>query len=121
MRKAIWINTGLFAGLLLSGGVSLAQGSTPQPAETERAGASDQEFLKRAISNNQLELRLGHMAAERGSAPEIKAMGETMVQKAQRVGTAAERSGAAVRRDRCYRAIVRATGDHCALGRNISR
>ena len=86
MRKTIWMNSGLCAGLLLSGGVSFAQGSAPQPAEAERAGVSDREFLTRAISNNQLELRLGRMAAERASAPEIRAMGETMVQKHSELG-----------------------------------
>lgn len=86
MCKTTWMNTGLCVGLLLSGGVAVAQGSSPLPAQAERAGTSDQEFLTRAIRTNQLELKLGHMAAERASAPEIKAMGETMVQKHSELG-----------------------------------
>jgi len=63
------VMNGLSMGLLLSVTASVAYG----------ADTSDQEFLARAIRHNQLELRLGHMAAERASTPEVKAVGETMV------------------------------------------
>jgi len=59
----------LSALFLLSTGASAAQSSA----------TSDQDFLTRAIRNNQLELRLGHLATERGNSPDMKAMGEKMV------------------------------------------
>ena len=84
MRKTNWINTGLCAGLLLSGGFVLAPASPLQAEERYQNG--DQEFLERALGVNQLELQLGRLAAERGSTPEVKAMGQKMVQKHTELG-----------------------------------
>ncbi|MGN6110820.1 MAG: DUF4142 domain-containing protein [Kofleriaceae bacterium] len=85
MRKTNWLHVGLCTGLLLSGGAALAQGSAPQPqpqpGQAEKAKSSDQEFLNRALRLNQLELRLGRLASERGSTPDVKSMGNKMVQK----------------------------------------
>ena len=85
MRGTNWINTGLCAGLLLSGGFVLAPASPLQAAE-ERYENGDQEFLEQALGVNQLELQLGRLAAERASTPEVKAMGQKMVQKHTELG-----------------------------------
>jgi len=78
----------LSALFLLSTGMNFAQG----------AAASDQDFLTRAIRNNQLELRLGHLATERGNSPDMKAMGEKMVKNhgelEQQLEALAQKSGA---------------------------
>jgi putative membrane protein len=79
-----WIRTGLFAGMLLSGGVVLADAS-PARAE-EQYENEDQEFLEQALGVNELELRLGRMAAERATTPDVKAMGQKMVQKHTELG-----------------------------------
>jgi len=81
MRNMIWIHAGLCTGLLLSGGAAFAQRSEPQKEQTERANPSDQEFLNRALRVNALELRLGHLASERGNSPDVKAKGQSMVKK----------------------------------------
>jgi putative membrane protein len=80
-----WINTGLCAGLLLSGGVVLADASPARAAETQNE-QGDREFLEQALGVNQLELQLGLIAAERASTPEVKAMGQKMVQKHTELG-----------------------------------
>ncbi len=67
-----WVKTGLCAGVLLAGGAAMAQ--------------SDGEFLTRALRVNQLELKLGKMATERASTPEVKAMGAKMVKKHTEIG-----------------------------------
>jgi putative membrane protein len=99
MNKMYWMGAGLCAGLLLSGGAAFAQGSSPTPAKTEHGdAASDREFLTRALRVNRLELELGQMAARRATTPEVKAMGEKMVQKhtefGQQLSELAQRSGA---------------------------
>lgn len=90
MRKTNWLHVGLCTGMLLSGGAALAQGSAHQPGQTEKptpsgqaekANPSDREFLNRALRLNQLELRLGRLASERGSTADLKSMGNKMVQK----------------------------------------
>jgi len=80
-----WINTGLCAGLLLWGRVALADESPAPAAETQYENG-DQEFLERALGVNQLELQLGRLAAERATTPEVKAMGQAMVQKHTELG-----------------------------------
>src|SRR5689334_16156682 len=77
MRSARWIQAGLCAGVLLSGSKVPAQAS-PQ-AQTQRA-EGDQDFLKQALGVNELEEQLGRLATERASTPEVKAMGQKMVQ-----------------------------------------
>jgi putative membrane protein len=87
MRIMQWTRAGICAALLLSGGVSFAEGSSPPPPQMENADAkSDREFLASALRVNQVELTLGQMAAERGSTPEVKAMGAKMVQKHTELG-----------------------------------
>jgi putative membrane protein len=97
MRKTKWINAGLFAGLLGSGGVLLTQVSPSGAAETRYEG--DQEFLGQALGVNQLELALGRLAVERAGAPEVKEMGRKMVQNHTELGRLlselAEQSGVA--------------------------
>jgi putative membrane protein len=70
-----WIKTGLFVGLMLSGGVVLAEAGPDQP------------FLEKALGVNQLELQLGKLAQERGSSPEVRAMGETMARRHAEMGS----------------------------------
>jgi putative membrane protein len=87
MRMKQWTRAGVCAALLLSRGVSFAEGSSPPPSQTENANAtSDAEFLARALRVNEIELTLGRMAAERGSTPDVKAMGAKMVQKHNELG-----------------------------------
>ena len=80
MRGTRWMNVGLCAGLLLSGDVVLAQQS-PSKATAAPYNNGDQDFLENALGVNQLELQLGRLAAERATTPEVKAMGQKMVQK----------------------------------------
>ena len=93
MRRAEWIITGLCAGLLLSSGAALAQASEPgfpllaSPSQSAKSQAgSDQDFLAQALGVNELELRLGRLAGERATTPEVKAMGEKMVEKHGELG-----------------------------------
>jgi putative membrane protein len=43
------------------------------------AGAADQDFVKKAYSINRAEIDLGHMAEQKGTAPEVKSFGARMV------------------------------------------
>jgi putative membrane protein len=87
MRTMQWTRAGVCAAVLLSGGISFAEGSLPPTPQTANADAlSDREFLARALRVNQLELVLGQMAAERGGTPEVKATGAKMVQKHTELG-----------------------------------
>jgi putative membrane protein len=82
MRNMQWMSAGLCAALLFSGSQSFADGSSPPPAQTPTTTApSDGDFLVRALRVNQLELVLGQMALKRATTPEVRAMGEKMVQK----------------------------------------
>jgi putative membrane protein len=78
------IDLWLCAGLLLSGGVALAD-SSPAPAKQQHE-SSDQGFLEKALGVNQLELQLGQLAAQRATTPEVKAMGKKMVEKHTELG-----------------------------------
>jgi putative membrane protein len=70
-------------GLLLSGGVALADKS---PAPTKQHESSDREFLDKALGVNQLELQLGRLAADKATTAEVKAMGAKMVEKHTELG-----------------------------------
>ncbi len=87
----------LFAGLVLSGSPLLARASSA-PATTAQDARSDAEFLRRARGVNELELRLGRLAAERASTPELRAAGQQMVQKhgelGRQLGDLARQAGA---------------------------
>jgi putative membrane protein len=80
MHRTSWMRAALCAGLLLSGRGVLGQASPPSAAQPQRA-ASDQQFLQQALGLNQLELQLGQLATQRATTPEIKALGQKMVQK----------------------------------------
>jgi putative membrane protein len=80
-----WIKTGLFAGMVMSGSVALADDSPTRPS-AERYENGDQEFLEQALGVNQLELQLGQAAAERATTSEVKSMGQKMVQKHTELG-----------------------------------
>jgi putative membrane protein len=71
------------AGLLLSGGVALADQA---PAPTKQHEGGDQGFLDKALGVNQLELQLGQLAAQRATTAEVKAMGQKMVEKHTELG-----------------------------------
>jgi putative membrane protein len=83
MRKG-WIKAGLLTGLLSSGGLVVAS-SAPAHAE-ERHANGDREFVEQALRVNQVELQLGQLAAERASAPDVRAMGRKMVQNHTALG-----------------------------------
>lgn len=93
MRRAEWIITGLSAVLLSSSGAALAQAAEPgfqlpasaSPPTTSQA-RSDRDFLEQALGVNELELRLGRLAGQRGMTAEVKAMGEKMVEKHGELG-----------------------------------
>jgi putative membrane protein len=101
MRKINGMSVALCAALLLSAGAAVAKGedSQPTPAQVGRSASPDGEFLTRALRVNRLELMLGRLAVERASSPEVKAMGQTMVQKhsalGQQLSDLAQRSGVA--------------------------
>ena len=83
MRSVKWMSAGLCAGLLLSAGLSFADGA-PQPTAPASATATapaDRNFLARALGVNQTEIVLGRMAIERGTTAEVRATGEKMVQR----------------------------------------
>jgi predicted outer membrane protein len=98
MHNMKWMRVGLCAGLLLSAPFSFADGSSAPVTPTADA-PSDQGFLARALSVNQLELVLGQMAAGHGNTPEVRVMGEKMVQKhtefGRQLGELAHRPAAA--------------------------
>jgi putative membrane protein len=77
MGNVKWMSAGLCAGLLFSAGLSFADGA---PQRTTPASA-DRDFLVRALGVNQTEIVLGQMAIRRGTTPEVRAMGEKMVQR----------------------------------------
>lgn len=79
MRRTGWLKAVLFAGLL-SGPTLLTQAA---PATASQA---DKAFLGRAWAINEEEVQLGHLATQRASTPEVKAMGEKMVQNHTRLG-----------------------------------
>jgi len=76
------IRAGLCAAMVMSSAGVLAAEAYPPP----KAAEGDQAFLKQALGVNELELRLGRLAAERASTPELKAMGQRMVQKHTELG-----------------------------------
>jgi putative membrane protein len=80
-----WIKTGLFVGLLLSGGVAFADARPAGSAATQHENG-DQEFLEQALGVNQLELQLGQLATKRATTAEVKAMGTKMVEKHTELG-----------------------------------
>jgi putative membrane protein len=81
MRSVKWMSAGVCAGLLFSAGPSFAEGASPQTTQTSAAAPSDGAFLARALGVNQTEIVLGQMAVKRGATPEVRAMGEKMVQR----------------------------------------
>jgi len=84
MRNTRWFKPALLAGLLL-GPQMLARAALAAASQTH-AAQSDQEFVKRALGVNEEEVQLGRLAAERASTPEVKAMGQRMVQNHSRLG-----------------------------------
>lgn len=77
MRISGWSHAGCCAALLLATSSAWAQGLPPRQAEPTTA---DRAFLERALGVNELELRLGRLAAERAASPDVKAMGQKMVE-----------------------------------------
>jgi putative membrane protein len=94
MWRKSWIHAGICAGLL-SMAAAPALGAPPEP--TAQGNEVDRPFLKQALGVNELELRLGHLAAERAATAEVKAMGKKMIQKhtelGQQLSDLAKRSG----------------------------
>lgn len=86
MRGTRWMNAGLCAGLLLSGGVVLAEQPPSNATSASYKNNGDREFLEQALGVNQLELQLGRLAAARATTAEVKAMGEKMVQRHTELG-----------------------------------
>ncbi|SRR6266568_1561775 len=84
MCRTSWTHVAISAGLMLSMGMAPALGATPEsPAQSFE---SDGPFLKQALGVNALELRLGHLATERATTSEVKAMGQRMVLKHTQIG-----------------------------------
>jgi putative membrane protein len=81
MRSSRWIQTAICTGLLMCGAAAFAQRAPQQTEVPDRTTASDQRFLVRALRMNELLLRIGRLAREAGNAPDIRARGESMVQK----------------------------------------
>jgi len=81
MRNVSWMNVAVFAGLLFSAGPSLADDAPPRAAQASAPTPADRDFLVRALGVNQTEILLGRMASKRGTTPEVRAMGDKMVQR----------------------------------------
>jgi putative membrane protein len=81
MGNVKWMSGGLFAGLLLSASPSFAGNAPPRTTLTSAPAPADRDFLARALGVNQTEIVLGQMAIKRGTTPEVRAMGEKMVQR----------------------------------------
>ena len=81
MRNVQWMSAGFCAGLLFSAGPSFADGAPPRTTQSSAAPSADRDFLARALGVNQTEIVLGQMAIKRGTTPEVRAMGEKMVQR----------------------------------------
>jgi len=81
MRNVQWMSAGFCAALLFSTGPSFASGASPQTTQTSAVASTDRAFLTRALGVNQTEIVLGQMAVKRGATPEVRAMGEKMVQR----------------------------------------
>jgi putative membrane protein len=80
MRNVKWMSAGLLAGLLFAAGRSFAD-SASQRTTHAAATPADRDFVVRALGVNQTEIVLGQMALRRGTTPEVRAMGEKMVQR----------------------------------------
>jgi putative membrane protein len=65
------IHAGIFATMVISGGVALAD---------------DNAFLTQALATNRIELALGRLASERATTPEVQAMAQKMIQKHTELG-----------------------------------
>jgi putative membrane protein len=81
MRNVKWISAGLCAGLLCATGLSFADGASARTTAVSAVAPADRDFLMRALGVNQTEIVLGRMAIARGTTPEVRAMGEKMVQR----------------------------------------
>ncbi len=81
MRNVSWMSAGMLAGLLFSAGPSLADGVPPRATQASTTAPADRRFLLRALGVNETEIGLGRMASQRGTTPEVRAMGEKMVQR----------------------------------------
>jgi putative membrane protein len=81
MRTVKWMSAGLCAGLLGWAGLSFADGPPQRTAAVSAAAPADLDFLVQALGVNQTEIVLGRMAIARGTTPEVRAMGEKMVQR----------------------------------------
>jgi putative membrane protein len=77
--------TGWFKWSLLTGTLSWAVLAHAATAPQVPAG-SDQDFVQRALAVNEGEVKLGQLATERGSTPNVKAAGESMVQNHTQLG-----------------------------------
>jgi putative membrane protein len=80
-----WLDAGLFAGLLFTAAPVLAD-EAAAPTERGQYESADQAFLEQALRVNQLELQLGQLATKRGASPDVRSMGQTMVQKHTELG-----------------------------------
>jgi putative membrane protein len=70
---------------LLVTGVAEAQ-NAPPGAAMQQPAASDRQFLEQMLPLNDFEIRLGQLAAERGSTPELRAKGKKMLDNHRQLG-----------------------------------
>jgi putative membrane protein len=81
MRNVKWMSAGICVGLLFSAGLSFADGAAQRTTPASAAAPADRDFLVRALGVNQTEIVLGRMAIARGTTPDLRAIGEKMVQR----------------------------------------
>lgn len=81
MCNVKWMNVAICAGLLFSGSLSFADGAPQRTTPASTAAPADLDFVVRALRVNQTEIVLGQMALRRATTPEVRAMGEKMVQR----------------------------------------
>jgi putative membrane protein len=92
-----WLDAGVLVGML-SGGPVLAVAAPAQAGE-EQPDRGDRAFLEQALRANQLELKLGQLAADLGGSHETRTTGQTMVKNhtelGQQLAELAKQSGGA--------------------------
>jgi predicted outer membrane protein len=81
-RLAMWLAG---ASVTVAAPVFAAPGDAVAPSGAERHRLSEQELIQRLHFNNQQEIALGQLAAERAQTPSVRKLGERMVREYRRL------------------------------------
>jgi putative membrane protein len=83
MKNTGWFRSALVSVTLLAPIVGVAATPSGSPGA---AAESDRDFVTRALSINEQEVQLGRLASQQASTPEVKAMGDKMIENHTRFG-----------------------------------